>query len=120
MEQARCNVPLQFWSLIANRLYYAAYYAVSALLIVNGHTAKTHEAIVRIFGLHFVKTGIFSSEQGRLYNRLFNLRLTGDYNDHYDLDEQDVLPLITPTEQLIAKVSQQALESLAKTGNTSS
>ena len=112
MEQAKCNLPMHFWELVANRMYYAAYYAVSALLIANGHTAKTHETIVRIFGLHFVKTGIFSTEQGHLYNKLFSLRLTGDYNDHFDLEEADVLPLVAPTEQLIADVSKMALESL--------
>ncbi len=114
LEEARCNLPMKFWSLIANRMYYAAYYAVSALLIVNGHTAKTHETILRVFGLHFVKTGVFSTEQGRLYNKLFTLRLTGDYNDHYDLEEQDVLPLFAPTEQLIADVAKEARESLKK------
>ena len=111
-EQAKCNLPMHFWELVANRMYYAAYYAVSALLIANGHTAKTHETIVRIFGLHFVKTGIFSTEQGHLYNKLFSLRLMGDYNDHFDLEEADVLPLVAPTEQLIADVSKMALESL--------
>ena len=40
MEQAKCNLPMHFWELVANRMYYAAYYAVSALLIANGHTAK--------------------------------------------------------------------------------
>lgn len=114
MEQAKCNLPMRFWELVANRMYYAAYYAVSALLIANGHTAKTHETIVRVFGLQFVKTGMFSSDQGRLYNKLFSLRLTGDYNDHYDLEESDVLPLVVPTEQLIADVSKMALDSLAK------
>lgn len=33
MEQAKCNLPMHFWELVANRMYYAAYYAVSALLI---------------------------------------------------------------------------------------
>jgi len=114
LEEARCNLPMQFWSLIANRMYYAAYYAVSALLIVNGHTAKTHETILRVFGLYYVKTGVFPTEQGRLYNKLFTLRLTGDYNDHYDLEEQDVLPLFAPTEQLIADVAQEARKCLKK------
>lgn len=111
-EQAKSNVPLQYWELIANRMYYAAYYAVSALLIAYGYTAKSHETIVRFFGLHFVKTGLFPAEQGRLYNKLFTLRLTGDYNDHYDLDEEDVMPLIQPTEKLITDVSLHARKSL--------
>ncbi len=113
IEQAKCNLPMQFWDLIANRMYYAAYYAVSALLIANGHTAKTHESIVRIFGLYFVKKGIFPTEQGHLYNKLFSLRLTGDYNDHFDLEAQDILPLVEPTEQLIKDVSKLAIQSLS-------
>jgi len=58
-----------------------------------------------MFGLHFVKTGKFSPEHGKLYNKLYTLRLTGDYNDHYNLEEEDVLPLVLPAEELIAKVS---------------
>ena len=103
---------MRFWELIANRMYYAAYYAISALLIANGHSAKSHETIIRLFGLHFVNTGIFTKEQGRLYNKLFTLRLTGDYNDHYNLDEEDVMPLVAPTEQLISEAAQKAKESL--------
>lgn len=112
LEQVRYSLPSHYWELIANRMYYAAYYAVSALLIANGHYAKTHETIVRAFGLHFVKEGIFPSEYGRLYNKLFSLRLTGDYNDHYDLNEDDVLPFIDATERLIADVSKKAREDL--------
>jgi uncharacterized protein (UPF0332 family) len=84
LEQAKLNIPLKSWEVIANRFYYAAYYAVSALLIANGYYVKGHDSIVRMFGLHFVKTGKFSREQGKLYNKLYTLRLTGDYNDHYN------------------------------------
>ena len=114
--QAKVNLPLQTWEVIANRVYYAAYYAVSALLIANGHpTVKGHDTIVRLFGLHFVKTGKFSPEEGKLYNKLYTLRLTGDYNDHYNLEEEDVLPLVSPAEQLIAKVSDMAKKALLLT-----
>ncbi len=112
LEQAKLNIPLKSWEVIANRIYYAAYYAVSALLIANGHNVKGHDTIVRLFGLHFVKTGRFSATQGKLYNKLYTLRLTGDYNDHYNLDEEDVIPLVEPTDQLIAEVSKMALDDL--------
>ncbi len=32
-----------YWNTAANRLYYAAFYAVSALLLQNGHTIQTHK-----------------------------------------------------------------------------
>lgn len=113
LMQAKANLPLQTWEVIANRIYYA----VSALLIANGHpTVKGHDTIVRMFGLYFVKTGKFGSEQGKLYNKLYTLRLTGDYNDHYNLEEEDVLPLVSPAEDLIAKVTQMAKQALESAG----
>ena len=109
LAQAKANLPLQAWEVIANRIYYAAYYAISALLIADGHPAvKGHDTIVRLFGLHYVKTGKFAAEQGKLYNKLYTLRLTGDYNDHYNLEEEDVLPLVSPAETLIREVSNMA------------
>ena len=106
LAQAKANLPLQTWEVIANRIYYAAYYAISALLIAGGYPAvKGHDTIVRMFGLHFVKTGKFTAEQGKLYNKLYTLRLTGDYNDHYNLEEEDVLPLVSPAENLIEEAS---------------
>ncbi len=105
IEQVNFNLPGKYWSLIANRLYYAAYYAISALLISKGYSSRTHDTTVRLFGLHFVKTGLCSVEQGKLYNKLLSLRMTGDYNDHYDLDESDVLPLVDSTINLINDVS---------------
>jgi uncharacterized protein (UPF0332 family) len=46
-----------------------------------------------MFGLFFVKTGQFTPEQGKLYNKLYTLRLTGDYNDQYNLDEEPYFSL---------------------------
>lgn len=65
-----------------------------------------------MFGLYFVKTGKFCPEHGKLYNKLYTLRLTGDYNDHYNLEKEDVLPLVSPAEEFIAKVIAMAKESL--------
>lgn len=72
------NIELKYWEVIANRLYYAAYYAVSALLLANKISVKTHNGVIQMFGMKFVKTNIVDAEFGKLYNRLFSLRLTGD------------------------------------------
>ena len=37
LEQAEKIVELGYWDMVANRLYYAVFHAVSALLIKNGH-----------------------------------------------------------------------------------
>ena len=85
-DQVLANLSFGFWELIANRLYYSAYYAVSALLIAHGHFAKTHDTIIRVFGQNFVKTGRITKDLGRLYTKLYTLRIKGDYEDKFNPD----------------------------------
>lgn len=105
IEEAKGNASMCFWPAAANRLYYAAYYAVSALLIANKDTAQTHQGVILVFGLKFIKTGIVSREMGDLYSKLYANRMTGDYDDTYTLKAEDVLPIIEPTERFIQTIN---------------
>lgn len=109
-QQAFDSIPLGYWEMTANRLYYAAYYAVSALLLQQGLSVQTHHGIIQMLGLHFVKTGKISKEMGTLYSRLFSMRQTGDYGDTFDLTEEDVMPLVAPTKELIQAISSMLLK----------
>ena len=77
---------------------------MSALLLANKISVKTHNGVIQMFGMKFVKTNIVDAELGKLYNRLFSLRLTGDYNDSYTLSEDDVISLVEPTEKFIVEI----------------
>lgn len=112
-EEAKGVVELKYWETVANRLYYAAYNAVTALLIANGDTAQTHSGVRHIFGLKFIKTDILPPETGRLYHRLFAMRQTGDYDDTYDVAAEDVLPNIEPIGKLLDAVVAKARELIA-------
>lgn len=59
----------QLWGLAANRLYYALFHAVSALFISDRHEVGTHRGAVGRFGLLYVKTGLYTKEEGHLYVR---------------------------------------------------
>jgi len=102
--ETKANMQLGYWRIAANRLYYACYYAVSALLIKNEITAHTHAGVINQFGLYFVKRELISKEQGKLFKQLFNLRQSSDYDDWFDLNEKDVKPLLEPTEKFIAEI----------------
>lgn len=92
LEQAKLNLTLNCLEVTANRLYYAACYVVSALLIANKIPAHSHEGNVTQFGLHFVKTGKVDREEGKLLSHLLTMRLKGDYSDRFGLTGADVLP----------------------------
>ena len=106
LEQAKGNIELEYWETVANRLYYAAYYAVSALLLNNGLSVQTHSGIIQMLGYHFVKKGIISDELGKHYSRLFSMRQTGDYGDTFGLTAGDIMPMVEPTEKLIALITE--------------
>ena len=107
MEELKVNVQLGFWRIAANRLYYACFYAASALLIKNNLTAHTHSGVITQFGLHFVSTGLINKEQGKLLKQLYNLRQSGDYDDWFVIDEKDIIPFIEPTEKFITEIENQ-------------
>ncbi len=104
MVEAKDCASLGHWNLAANRLYYAAYYASSALLISAGYAAKTHDGTIGMIGQHYVRTGVLANEDGSLLARLQNMRHTGDYDDFLDWTKEDVEPYITKTEAFVKKV----------------
>lgn len=112
--QAKVNLDMGFVEVTSNRFYYAAYYAVSALLIAKGFAAQTHSGVIAIFGREFVKTGIVSKDNGKLYSQLFSYRQKGDYDDNYDIDIEEIKPLVEPIGNfitIISNLAQQAISS---------
>ena len=114
LDQAKKNLEIKCLEVTANRLYYAAYYAASALLIAYGIRTKSHEGNIGQFGQQFVLTGKLPKDLGKLYNQLFQMRLTGDYGDTFGLSEEDVVPKIEPTEDFIRQVTAMARQKLAE------
>ncbi len=114
-REALATIKLNFVNAGANRLYYSAYYAVSALLLAYGITARTHSGIRDMLGLHFIKPELLEKTYGQLFARLFSLRMTGDYEDRRNLDmDFDVLPLVEPTGKFIAVITRMAKEKISQ------
>lgn len=95
------------WNSTINRLYYACFYAITALLMKNNIEAKSHSGIKTQFFLIFVKTKKIDIEFGKLYSDLFDWRQKGDYGDFFDFEMKDVKPLMKPTAELINRIKEE-------------
>ena len=95
-----------FWNTAINRMYYACFYAVGALLIKHGISTSTHSGIRQKFGQLFVKTGKIDRLLAKHYTDLFEKRNKGDYNDFYDYDEDTVKSLLPLTKQFIESITE--------------
>ena len=104
LEQAEKIVELGYWDMVANRLYFAVFHAVSALLIKNGHKVGTHKGVVLLFGQHYIKTGIFSINEGRLYSQLQTMREKADYVCTFQTSQEEIVPMLEPARKMIEKI----------------
>jgi len=101
---ARISIQNNRWHSAVNRLYYACFYAAIALLINDEHVTRTHSGVKTLLGLYYVKKGIITKELSQAYQKMFDMRLTGDYDDLAVITEGDVLPLVAPAEKFIAEI----------------
>ena len=104
LEDAKIIVHNKLWKAAANRLYYACFYAASALLVKFGFQAKTHTGVIRLLGLNFISKNLIKSELGDMYYQLFTLRLKGDYDEWIVVKESDIIPLLEPAEKFIDEI----------------
>jgi uncharacterized protein (UPF0332 family) len=102
LEDARILQKSKRWNACVNRLYYACYYAVSALLLQKGLFSSKHTGIRSMFNLHFVKTGKVPKDYAKTFNDLFERRQESDYVDFVRFTEQQVHPWVEQTEKFVS------------------
>ena len=90
LEDARILFEKNRWFSTVNRIYYAFFYEIIALLHLRNLSSSKHGRVMALFNEHFVKTGIVRVEVGKFYNRMFEFRQKGDYQDFIQFEEEDV------------------------------
>jgi uncharacterized protein (UPF0332 family) len=95
------------WNSTINRLYYACFYAITALLVKNEIETKSHSGVKTQFFLNFVKTKKIDIKYGKLYSDLFDWRQKGDYGDFFDFEMKNVKPIMKPTSKLLELIKKE-------------
>lgn len=72
-----------FYKDAINRSYYSVFYALKAVLALEGVDFKRHKDVVAYFNLHYVKEGEFEREIGKRVGRLQQIREKSDYDDFF-------------------------------------
>ena len=104
VDEVKVHIDNKFWNTAINRLYYACFYAVGALLMKHNIEVSSHAGVRQKFGQHFVKAEKFDRKLAKHYTELFEKRHKGDYNDFYDYDEETVLRLYPLSIEFIKQI----------------
>jgi uncharacterized protein (UPF0332 family) len=106
-EAAKVLAENDFWNSAVNRLYYALFYAVNALLVQNEIHASSHSGTRSQFSLHYIKTGKLDKKFGKLLTELYDWRQKGDYENIFDYNAESVQPMFSLVLEMIEAVDKE-------------
>jgi uncharacterized protein len=104
IEEAKILVERGHVNTFINRLYYACFYAVSALLLTKGLSSPKHSGVRSLFHQNFVKSGIMGIESGQFFDKLFDNRQKADYSDLLRINVNEVYHWYDETKEFVAKI----------------
>jgi len=110
LAEADNLIDSNFYNATINRLYYACYYAVVALLIKHNIFAQTHQGVKQMFSLHFVTNGKVDKQLAFFYSRLFNDRISGDYDDFVQYNHDMIIAVRPKAEEFITAIEMEILK----------
>jgi uncharacterized protein (UPF0332 family) len=88
------------------KLYYSLLYTVRAMLLTKGLEPRSHEGALRLFGMHFVKQGVFEAGDSHVFSKLMKYREEADYNPSYVFTPEDFIELKKEAQLLMGKVTE--------------
>jgi len=88
-----------------NRIYYACFYMVTALLLKRGLSSSKHSGVVALFNRNFVKPGLVGVDMGKFYSRMFDNRLESDYADWVELEDRDIKEELVLAKEFIGAIT---------------
>lgn len=113
VQSAKLCKENHFYKDAINRAYYSAFYAIKAVLAVEGVDFKRHKDVVAYFNQHYVATEVFSKESGRSLARLQRKREASDYDDFYIASVEEAQEQI----EVAAKIAAEVKEYLKEMGS---
>lgn len=105
LEEAQLLYDAGHFDACINRLYYACFYAVNALLLTKNLSAVKHSGVIRLFSEHVVRPGIVTEEDGKFYHRLFQFRQKSDYEDTFRVPPAHVSAVLPVAQAFVARLN---------------
>ena len=90
MEAAQSDYKSERYGIAVRNLYYACFYALTAVLLDRGQKFKKHTGVKAALHKDLIKTGLIEANWGKFYNKIFDSRHEGDYQPLRSFDQEEV------------------------------
>jgi len=105
LEEARLLQEAGHLATAVTRIYYACFYAVSALLLSEGRGSTKHGGVRALFDRYWVKPGRISKDRGRFYREMFERRQESDYVDLVSYEPEEVAGWRSQAEGFVEEIA---------------
>jgi uncharacterized protein (UPF0332 family) len=86
---------------IVNRAYYAAFYALLALLLTKNEKPRKHIGAISILDKEFVKSGLLGKEASNCIHELFDMRMEDDYVSYEPVSREEAEKAMSMSEKFV-------------------
>lgn len=94
---------------VMNRLYYAMFYAVLAVLQEKQLGTSKHYGAISLFDRAFIKSGIFDRGMSKTLHRAFELRQKGYYMEQPEVKKEDIDEIFPKVMDFVENIKQYLL-----------
>ena len=94
-----------------NRIYYAVFYALSALALKHQFSTARHQQLIGWFNREFIKEKRVDKKYGEILNRAFEKRSKGDYDDFVEFSKEELEQLLQDTISFVEKIKELSIAS---------
>ena len=106
LEEAKLAIENSRLHLAANRIYYAAFYVVSALALNKGFKTSKHSQLLSWFNKEFVKKELIDKNMGKFYLDAFEMRQEGDYDDLVSFDLKYIQDKLIQAQDFVIRIKE--------------
>ncbi|MDO4343800.1 MAG: HEPN domain-containing protein [Eubacteriales bacterium] len=89
-----------------NRSYYAAFYAIKAILAMEAVDFKRHKDVMAYFNKEYVAKELFAKDLGRRIGKLQQLREKSDYSDFFIASKEQAEEQYKTADEVIKAVKE--------------
>jgi len=104
IKAAYRNIDEGDYDFASSRAYYAAFYAMEAVLLTRNLTFSKHSGVISAFNKNFVKPGLFPKNFSKNISRLFRERETGDYDFVLSIRKEDASENAAIAEKIVDSI----------------
>lgn len=89
-SEVQSHIENKYLSTAMNRIYYSAFYLVSALALLDNFSTSKHKQLIGFFNREYVKTKLIDERIAHFLDDAYDNRIISDYHDFSYLTKSDI------------------------------